>query len=196
MSYAAISGNIAIIKFLYENGCNWSMHCTRYASEEGKISILKYFYENGCPWSDKTLEKALVYGSKTCNFECFEYLYKNGCNNLSVYSLCSNQIIYRNCNIFKYLFIQYPEMISVEDKNTLIQGLNRYLVTGFEDSLDNKVWRDILFPLDLSRYPRLDIIVTTKKKEILEEKQGIKETLYNDNIISQNVIKYILYPYL
>jgi len=46
---AAKMGNIACLRYAYQNGCSWGGTCIA-AVENGMLECLIFAHENGCPW--------------------------------------------------------------------------------------------------------------------------------------------------
>jgi len=75
LEYAAKSGDLEIVRYLHENGCEWDTMACWSAANEGHLQVLKYLHENGCQWNEHTFAAGVASG----NMELLEYLYQNGC---------------------------------------------------------------------------------------------------------------------
>ena len=74
-AYAALSGSLICLKYLYENDCPWDENTCAYAAKCGSIECLKYARENGCLWNRRTCE----YAAESCSLECLMYAHYHGC---------------------------------------------------------------------------------------------------------------------
>jgi hypothetical protein len=75
--YAAMNGDIDILKYLHEHGCPWGEDTCRAASQNGHLECLKYAHEEGCPWDENTCSYACV--SNNAHLDCLKYAHENGC---------------------------------------------------------------------------------------------------------------------
>ena len=62
-SSAAISGNMELLKWLYENKCPWNEDACSSAAIQKDLEILKFLREKGCPWDRYTTGNALMNGN-------------------------------------------------------------------------------------------------------------------------------------
>lgn len=75
--YAAVNGDIEILKYLHEHGCPWDKYTCSAASSNGHLNCLKYAHEEGCPWDENTCSKAC--DSEYEHIDCLVYAHINGC---------------------------------------------------------------------------------------------------------------------
>lgn len=71
-AFAAMFGNMEVLKYMHTNGCPWGASCTASACN---LEVTKYLHENGCPWDMRAYERAATYG----RLDVIDYLYTNGC---------------------------------------------------------------------------------------------------------------------
>jgi hypothetical protein len=103
-TYAAVSGNIEIVKFLVQQGvvrtdttdamsiaallgqlnvcqyfrtlqCPWDASTSSNAARSGNVALLRWLRENGCPCDPQTLALPTA---KSGSIECLEYIRDNG----------------------------------------------------------------------------------------------------------------------
>jgi hypothetical protein len=72
---AAEKGHLDCLKYVHENGCEWSSNTCLWAARVGQIECLKYVHENGCAWNSNTCKNA----AKNGQIECLKYAHENGC---------------------------------------------------------------------------------------------------------------------
>lgn len=56
---AAWNGNLSVLKWARENGCQWNSYICASAAHNGHLEVLKWGRENGCDW-DKLYCKELI----------------------------------------------------------------------------------------------------------------------------------------
>lgn len=68
-------GDLELLKYLHENGCDWNEETCIAAASYGYLNILKYLRKNGCPWNNDTAVFA------TCNghYALYDWTIANGC---------------------------------------------------------------------------------------------------------------------
>ena len=71
----AEKGNLDMLKFLHENGIEWSDKCCEYTAKEGQLDTLKYCHENGAPWDQQSSINAAL----NDDIEMLKYLHEEGC---------------------------------------------------------------------------------------------------------------------
>ena len=71
----AIYGNLEVLKWARENGCEWNSYTCSYAAEGGHLEVLKWARDNGCEWSSYTCAYA-AYGG---HLEVLKWARDNGC---------------------------------------------------------------------------------------------------------------------
>ena len=62
MRYAALGGNLELVKWLRGKGCNWDTKTCRFATRRGQLEVLQWLRANGCPWDADTCITAARYG--------------------------------------------------------------------------------------------------------------------------------------
>ena len=70
---AASLGNIPLLKWLRENGCQWDQRCC--AAAAGQLELLKWLREQRCRWDQSTCIMAAENG----NLEVLKWASQNGC---------------------------------------------------------------------------------------------------------------------
>jgi hypothetical protein len=99
-TYAAVSGNVEIVKFLVEEGvvrtntavtihtaalfgrlsvcqylrtlgCPWARLTSKFAAKSGNLATLRWLIENGCPWDPHSLA---LQTARSGSIECMEYI--------------------------------------------------------------------------------------------------------------------------
>lgn len=70
-----LRGQLAVVKYLHEQGCTWDATATESAAELGNIELLKYLHENDCPWDARSCAGAATRGK----IDCLKYALDNGC---------------------------------------------------------------------------------------------------------------------
>lgn len=74
MAWAAQSGQLQCMDYLYKNGCPWDLMTTSFAAEYHHLDCLVYAHKNGCQWDVDVTAVAASVGS----LECLQYAYSNG----------------------------------------------------------------------------------------------------------------------
>ena len=97
MDDAVDGGNLNLIKYLHDNGCDWDEKTCTYAAFNNNLDILKYLHENECPWN----EKACLAACHNDHVDILKYLHENGCprDSHACHIACHNG----HLEIFKYL---------------------------------------------------------------------------------------------
>lgn len=75
MALIAAEGNLRLLKWGREHGCEWDGWTCACAAANGHLQVLQYAHENGCPWDEDTCDEAAVNGYS----ECLKYAYENSC---------------------------------------------------------------------------------------------------------------------
>lgn len=75
INVAMKSGDLVILKYLYEHGYIWRVDSMEFAAQEGHLDCMKYAHENGCEWTYHTLTHIAGSG----NVECLACAATNGC---------------------------------------------------------------------------------------------------------------------
>jgi len=71
--YAALHGNLSMLRYAHENGCPWDDETCDEAVNNSNLHCLKYAYHNDCPWKRDLFEKAV---KKRC-LTTAKWIYKN-----------------------------------------------------------------------------------------------------------------------
>ena len=72
---AAYNGDIEMLKYCVENGCEVDEGTCAVAAEFGNLECLKYLRQKNCPWDKMTSFSAAYNG----DIEIMKYCYENGC---------------------------------------------------------------------------------------------------------------------
>ena len=72
---AAEKGNLAMVKYCFENGCPMDEDACWCAAQYGHLDVLKYLHENDCPWDSDTCRSAHEYN----RIDCLNYLIEQRC---------------------------------------------------------------------------------------------------------------------
>jgi hypothetical protein len=73
---AAENGNLELMKYLKENGCEWNRASTcSAAAKGGNLNVLKWLRDQGCSWDGETCNSA----ASTGNFEILKWAIANHC---------------------------------------------------------------------------------------------------------------------
>jgi hypothetical protein len=75
-SNAARGGHIEVLKWARENDCYWNEYTCSSAAELGLLEVLKWARENGCDWNSDTCYHAAING----HLEVLKWARENGCN--------------------------------------------------------------------------------------------------------------------
>lgn len=85
-NFAAMSGNIACMKYLRSIGCPWVAWTMIGAIMNGHLKLVRYLHENGCPWDVESCNRAvkgnpLVKNTRDTGdyVDILQYLHENGC---------------------------------------------------------------------------------------------------------------------
>ena len=74
-SYAALNGNLDLLKWARENGCEWDSWTCSNAALNGHLDVLKWARENGCQWDYMTCSNAALNG----HLDVLKWAIENGC---------------------------------------------------------------------------------------------------------------------
>ncbi|GFH57140.1 ankyrin repeat/ATP synthase domain-containing protein [Chaetoceros tenuissimus] len=100
---AARRGNVEILTYLRENGCEWNQReCCRVAIEENHFKCLKFLIENGCSM-DVHAEECFRMAVRVGSVECFQYFHDKKFSWNARY--CTSASVSRWCDLdcLKYL---------------------------------------------------------------------------------------------
>ena len=218
---ASKNGHLECLKYAHENGCHINALCvTREAAEGGHFECLKYAVENGAPINFWTCSYAVKKGNldclkylreKGCEFdrtlcawciaggylECLKYALENGAIiDMDTLSVCGVHAGVKSVDCFEYFYRYYLLTNSVESFwskfSDLIYG-KVLLPKEFVDkiNLDDQLWSDTLFNVNLRRHPHLKEKVEKRRKEIKEEcEKSLKHVLLED------ITKYCVLPFI
>ena len=78
--FAAMQGNLAMVKYCVENGCPMDAYACTFAAE-GHLDVLKYLHENDCPWDSV----ACSYAHENNHDDCLNYLIQQKCPGFEEY---------------------------------------------------------------------------------------------------------------
>lgn len=73
--YAALTGNLKLLKLFHENEYVWNEKTFDAAAKNGNIEIIEYLFQNHCPWNENACNKAAL--SQKLNI--LKFLIQNGC---------------------------------------------------------------------------------------------------------------------
>jgi len=73
--YAAKSGNLAILKYLHQQGCLFDEETCSAAAGNGHLETLRWLREQGCPWHEGTCARAALWG----HWEVLQWAHGQGC---------------------------------------------------------------------------------------------------------------------
>ena len=80
--------NLAVIKYLRERGCSWSVLTSVEAARFNNMALLKFLHENNCPWDEQTS----ITAARESSIQCLVYALDNGCK-CRVVSYCMDNSI-------------------------------------------------------------------------------------------------------
>ena len=75
LAEAAGSGNLELVRWLRDEGCDWSVWACRFAAETGRLQVLQWLRANGCPWDVDTCKFAALNGQMAT----LRWARENGC---------------------------------------------------------------------------------------------------------------------
>jgi hypothetical protein len=78
---AAEQGNLAMVKYCFDNGCPMDDYACLCAAEKGHLDVLKYLHENDCPWNSQ----ACYWAHKNNRIDCLNYLIEQKCEGFEEY---------------------------------------------------------------------------------------------------------------
>lgn len=194
---AALKGHLDCLRYLKEQGCEWTFKTARNAAEGGHLDCLIYAVENGCDWNEQVVLAAAQNG----HLECLRYTYERGCKwPLNVAAIAAE---YGHIECFNYC------LTISKDKQEFFKGtllrLNGEHLCYHKYKLDNIVdnilfssgkWNDLL-TVDLSQYPSLNSRVNKYKEYLVYiEKQQEEVMKKLEGYMGKDVIQHIIYPCL
>jgi hypothetical protein len=78
---AAVLGNLDMLKYCCENGCEVdARHCAG-AAQNGHLACLEYLRSKNCPWDERTCQSA----HEENNIDCLTYAVRNKCPGFEAY---------------------------------------------------------------------------------------------------------------
>ena len=78
---AALKGNLVMLKYCVENGCEVHEGTCANAAEEGQLDCLEYLRSRNCPWDKRTCEQA----HENNHIDILTYAVKNKCPGYEAY---------------------------------------------------------------------------------------------------------------
>jgi hypothetical protein len=81
INWAAIQGNLAMVKYCVEHECPMDAHACLCAASKGLLDVLKYLHENDCPWNPRACYWAHEYN----HVDCLNYLIEQKCPGFEEY---------------------------------------------------------------------------------------------------------------
>ena len=94
--YVATNGQLEILKWLYENGCELSYNIFNNTTSAGHLEILKWLYENKYLWDSDTCACAAING----RLEILKWLHEIGCCLSS--KICDYAALYGHFEVLKW----------------------------------------------------------------------------------------------
>ena len=67
---AALNGNLELLKWLWQMGCEWDELTCSGAALNGHLGVLKWLRENGCPWDKYVCQLAVEDGARLILQQC------------------------------------------------------------------------------------------------------------------------------
>ena len=106
-STAARYGQFEILKWLYENNCEWDEKTTMWAAYEGHLDILKWLVEKNCPWNESVCSSA----AENNHFDVLKWVRENG---IKPFVVTKPQIGKKlNFNLFLLIYARYGYIICI-----------------------------------------------------------------------------------
>jgi hypothetical protein len=78
---AAEQGNLAMVKYCFDNGCPMDDYACLCAAEKGHLDVLKYLHEHDCPWNSQ----ACYWAHENNRIDCLNYLIEQKCPGFEEY---------------------------------------------------------------------------------------------------------------
>jgi hypothetical protein len=78
---AAEQGNLAMVKYCFDNGCPMDDYACLCAAEKGHLDVLKYLHEHDCPWNSQ----ACYWAHENNRIDCLNYLIEQKCEGFEEY---------------------------------------------------------------------------------------------------------------
>jgi hypothetical protein len=79
--FAAMQGNLAMVKYCVENGCPMDAYACTFVALNGHLDVLKYLHENDCPWDSEAC--SFAHGNN--RIDCLNYLIEQKCPGFEEY---------------------------------------------------------------------------------------------------------------
>jgi hypothetical protein len=106
---AAKNGYLNCLKYIHENGYEWTKETCTEAASNGHLDCLMYAHENGCEWTSQTCTEAASNG----HLNCLMYAHENGC-------VLSKETSYKASTVECFQFIEknwiYQNNNKIEEK--------------------------------------------------------------------------------
>jgi len=74
-AFAAKGGELKVLKWLRKNKCHWGWRTCAYAARDGHLEILKWARKNEAPWNEWTFG----YAAHSGQIECLAWALRNSC---------------------------------------------------------------------------------------------------------------------
>ena len=108
-------GNLECLTYTYSQGYNLTKKCTQHAAFTGQLDCIKYLRNNGLSFQDLDLLACCVPKNNPKIFECFKYLYEQGCSTHK--EICDRAIAFNDFDMIKYIH-KYICSLPVESRCT------------------------------------------------------------------------------
>lgn len=74
-TFAALGGQLEVLKWLRANGCPWDEYTCAYAARGGHLEVLQWLCANGCPWNKFTCAEA----ANGYHLDVLQWAHARGC---------------------------------------------------------------------------------------------------------------------
>ena len=189
-SEAAEHGYLDCLKYLHNNGCAWDRWTCANAAANNHLDCLQYAHENGCHWSEATTVNA----SLRNHVKCLQYAVEHGCH-CDIMMCAFYSSMNGNFECFQYLYQVWVTSHSPQSF-WIPTAIYSYLIGNLVSKIDleDSLWRNTLFVVDLKSYPDLQDKVEAKKQEILDTKH--KCEAYLQDVLLLAVIRQYIHCFI